>query len=687
MAKKKKTNKPQAPDQKAETQARIKRTEAYAERVRLMFATTVNQILALNRTVPTLKPGEMFSFDAQSKKRQQEVERLLRQLHSVATMAIQQGIKLEWAQANSACDQLVKSVFGQEVMSRPEFNGWTSRNTAAMRQFAARSEKGMNLSDRVWKSVQQLREEMEVAITVSIGEGQSAQGMSKAVRQYLDDPDLMFRRFRYKTGEKDILDEDGNVIGKKPIYGRKWKKRIKKPDGTYGWIDYDRDSYKTGPGVYKSAAKNAMRMTRTETNIAYRRADTERWQAMDFVLGQRVQMSASHPKKDICDKLAGDYPKDFVFDGWHPQCFCYVTPITIPPEETEHLTEMMLNGEDWRAELQRIKQGREITRYPDNFRQWVKDNADNIEAARARGTEPYFITNNSRAINNILNPTNTKPVTPQPPPKPTTTPITPTAPAAPTATPPAGAKPRYATPEERHAARTEADKADIIKRYNERLAKLEEASTLHEVNEKLATSSITFNEVQRLQKQLKEDEIISKIAGGDLTDGSCSSLAFTYAANRAGLDVRDFRGGDSCDNFSKTSNICEIVEKAGGTVAKHTNDYTKAKQLLAQVEDGKEYYFTCGQHAAIIRKADGGGYEFLELQSATDNGWKKLDSDRLRYRFGAKKSHTISRIKYETRDVIIDITKLRANYGFRRMMGYINTSEADQKKGASGTTK
>ena len=33
----------------ASPQVRIKRTEAYAEKVRLMFAQTVNNILALNR--------------------------------------------------------------------------------------------------------------------------------------------------------------------------------------------------------------------------------------------------------------------------------------------------------------------------------------------------------------------------------------------------------------------------------------------------------------------------------------------------------------------------------------------------------------------------------------------------------------------------------------------------------------
>lgn len=155
-----------------------------------------------------------------------------------------------------------------------------------------------------------------------------------------------------------------------------------------------------------------MRLTRTETNIAYRRADNARWQEMDFVIGQRVQLSKNHPKKDICDKLVGDYPKDFVFDGWHPQCFCFCTPITIPPEETVHLTEIMLNGGDWRAEMKRIAKGRAITEYPQNFKDWVTEHKGDIAAARERGTEPYFIRNNAQAIDNIINPPAEKKLTP-----------------------------------------------------------------------------------------------------------------------------------------------------------------------------------------------------------------------------------------------------------------------------------
>lgn len=395
-------------DPKKSTLARIKRTEAYAERVRVLFAATVNEILALNKTMPTLNEGEMFSFDNESLKKQREVERLLRQLHSVATMAIEKGIRLEWAQANAECDKLVQSCFGKRALETPEFTAWTQRNEAAQAAFISRSERGLNLSQRVWKSCRQLRDEMEVAITVAVGDGTSAASMSRSVRKYLNAPDLMFRRFRYKAGEEIEFDEDGNEIGKKIVWGKKWKKRIKKPDGTVGWIDYDKDSYRdewTGPGYYKSSAQNAMRVARTETNIAYRRADNERWQQMDFVLGQRVQLSRNHPKKDICDKLAGDYPPDFVFDGWHPQCFCFVTPILMDESEIKKMNEAMLRGEKY------TPRGKRITQYPENFKQWVRDNEERIVAAHDVGTDPYFVRNNFGAVQDILNPK--KQLTPQ----------------------------------------------------------------------------------------------------------------------------------------------------------------------------------------------------------------------------------------------------------------------------------
>ena len=223
-------------------------------------------------------------------------------------------------------------------------------------------------------------------------------------------------------------------------------------------------------------------------------------------------------------------------------------------------------------------------------------------------------------------------------------------------------------------------------KYVERTAKATTPTQLEEVMQLAEKASVEYLAVSELSKTLTEDEIISRVSGGDLTTGSCSSLAFTYAGNRCGFDVLDFRGGMSQSFFSRTGNIMSIAEKVGGTVAKHTNDYKKAKDLLKTTQMGKEYYFTCGSHAAIVRRTET-GFEYLELQSPYVNGFKPLDENVLKRRFAAKKSHTVYGTKCETRDCIIDIDLLRKDSGFRRMLGYINTAKDKQRKGKSGTTR
>lgn len=299
-----------------ENKASVARSEAYAESVRRMFSQTVTDILETLKMYPDITDGEMFSFDAQSIRVQKEVERLLRRLSASVTLATEEDIKIEWGLANDSVDALIESVVGKKVLRDPNFKAWTNRNAQAMDAFISRKHGIMTLKDRIWQTTQQLREEMEVALTVSIGEGKSAAQMSREVKKYLNDPDLMFRRFRYKIGE----DEDGN-----PVYGRKWKKLVKDDDGRKHWIDYDKDSYKVGRGMYKSATKNAMRVTRTETNMAYRQSDQARWRNLDFIIGYHIEPSHNHEPEDcepdICEQLKGDYPKDFEWSGWHPQCY------------------------------------------------------------------------------------------------------------------------------------------------------------------------------------------------------------------------------------------------------------------------------------------------------------------------------------------------------------------------------
>ena len=199
---------------------------------------------------------------------------------------------------------------------------------------------------------------------------------------------------------------------------------------------------------------------------------------------------------------------------------------------------------------------------------------------------------------------------------------------------------------------------------------------------------VEYNEVKKLQKELTTEEIIKKLGGGDQTNGSCSSLGFAYIGNRNGYDVLDFRGGISTEIFATMRNIVEIANLDGieSKVIKKSNDYKAVKELLTFVKEKKEYYLATGEHAAIIRRGDK-GFEYLELQSATENGFKKLDSSVLKTRFKCQTSYSVSGIKFEKSNVLIDVDSCKNSEEFKNLLGYINTTKDKQKKGEGGYAK
>ena len=191
----------------------------------------------------------------------------------------------------------------------------------------------------------------------------------------------------------------------------------------------------------------------------------------------------------------------------------------------------------------------------------------------------------------------------------------------------------------------------------------------------LKKKNVEYRDVKDLPKALTDTEIIERLGGGDMTKGSCSSLAFAFAANKGGLDVLDFRGGNSLDYFSTTSNIAEIITKCGGV----RNFNVSGVEMMRQTEIGKMYYLAIGRHAAVVRQVSKGKYEYLELQSSRVNGWKPLNASVFASRFSARGR--------EWSAEMCDITLLAKESSYRKIMGYINTKESEQKKGATGTIK
>lgn len=227
---------------------------------------------------------------------------------------------------------------------------------------------------------------------------------------------------------------------------------------------------------------------------------------------------------------------------------------------------------------------------------------------------------------------------------------------------------------------------DEIKRTSAALG-MGDPNAVDDVLKTLKAESITTNDVQPLAKSLSETDIIARVGGGDQTGGSCASAALAYAANKCGLDVLDFRGGRSTQIFSRSGTIDAITKLLGGTVIKKGNDFTAAKELMDSMVEGHQYYFGVGQHVAIVRKT-ATGYEYLELQSSTNNGFHELTKERLKNRFGCKTRHSRYGKAYEITAELIDITKFTSSSDqLKKVLAYMNTSNSDQKKGASGTPK
>lgn len=99
------------------------------------------------------------------------------------------------------------------------------------------------------------------------------------------------------------------------------------------------------------------------------------------------------------------------------------------------------------------------------------------------------------------------------------------------------------------------------------------------------------------------------------------------------------------------------------------DEFAIANKLYKNMEDGKEYLFSIGEHTAIIRK-NGRSKEFLELQNLFGNGYQKLDKRISKDRFYCKKKRDILQQRYAT---IIEIDSLKDGEEFAEILKYINT--------------
>lgn len=248
-----------------------------------------------------------------------------------------------------------------------------------------------------------------------------------------------------------------------------------------------------------------------------------------------------------------------------------------------------------------------------------------------------------------------------------------------------GDKSGFTEVQKNHFSRTEKRGTIKPKEQSEAAKFIEQACT---------TENVEHRAVQALPKQLTSDEIIERLAGGDMTQGSCSSLAFAYIGNKNGLDVLDFRDGGSRRVFSMNKNIMKMLELPGveGSITKVKKEVQGTIDVLKNLELNKEYYLATGKHAAIVRKLDT-GYQYLELQSKYQNGWMPFErygsmATTLNKRFGCRKTVDKSfGYVWERTVILMDVDSFKDNEEFEQLLGYINTAVDKQRKGALGDVR
>lgn len=772
-------------------------TEQYAKMVETLFRRAEADIVF---GVANVNPdaGKVFSFDDYPGAKRM-VAKTISELTANVTTVISKGSRKEWLFACQKNDAFLASILDTSKLTSKRLALMQDRNLDGLKAFQERKVDGMDLSKRVWKYTDQFKDQLELALDAGLGEGRSADQLSRDVRQNLKDPNRLFRRVR---------DKHGNLVLSKAA-----------------------KAFHPGQGVYRSSYKNAMRLTRSEINMAYREADWQRWQQLDFVVGIEIQRS-KNIKCDcpLCDRLAGKYPKQFKFKGWHPQCMCYVTPVLMD-DETFNQNELADLKAAFRGTQAKHFQSKDaVTDVPDGFKEWVKDN---VESQKYWKNTPYFVRDNfvsgelSKGLKPLL--AEIRPGIEAPKPiirvpfneldeqakrkwqefryeiredfdfdsacrlynikewdeyrkhcgdaftlsewwredelraeRARVKDILMAEIARCKVLAEQGFKafevaaqgaeqwigddandslkrarvmfadeqgepyPNYKTfvnsintgflnvaQLQRNIERAKTAYQNAINNANATIAKygadhdvskvvaltketlslarpavvitkeIEKAikdveksiSPLGEQLDSCAKKSIEFREVKKYDKQPTEQELIDKIGGGDLTTGSCSSLAFAWAANKGGLDVTDFRGGESQKFFSSGINIWRIADAVGGI-----NEWMSGVEAMKKCEIGKEYYCAIARHAAIIRQVSKGEYEYLELQSGRKggNGWHKLNASAFANRFSA-------RGRRQTQ--LIDIELLYKCADYQKLMGYINTAEDAQKKGEWGSIK
>lgn len=367
---------PEKPDAEQIARITLKHWREHLKKVGLLESQITKFIDAAVKEAARLgkriKPEDIGRAFEKTPTLRKALDSTMQKLAEDLTATIEQGSKEAWLRSNNTGNAIIAQMAAGNAALAALLQAQQTKpqNDRALLAFQKREEAGMNLSERVWKIVEATKRDMERAVEVALAEGTPASKLGQRVHQLLQEPNRLYRRVR---------DKDGNLR-----------------------LSQAAQQYKPGRGVYRSSYKNAMRLARTEVNMAYHTADNERWAKSWWVRGIRIWLSNNHtvkdskghpqPLVDICDELMGDYPADFKFTGWHPQCRCIATALTCSYADIREYYRRKRAEED----MSNYTPPGIIKEPPAAFKNWLADNSDRLTSAAERGVTPYFIKDNAK---------------------------------------------------------------------------------------------------------------------------------------------------------------------------------------------------------------------------------------------------------------------------------------------------
>lgn len=554
----------------------------YEKEIQQIYATAIAEAAQMASRV-SFDPSKPFAFSDYPLTKAL-IDKLQKQVAADIEAVITKGVDTEFGLSQEKAEELAQSIYSdvENALMEIRKQAYLRRRDNAREAFLMRKERGLSLSDRVWRYTGQFKEELEMALDLGLRDGLSADELSREVRKYLNNPNMLFRRVRDEHGVLHL------------------SKRAK--------------AYHPGQGVYRSSYKNARRLTATETNMAYRTADYNSFQALDFVVGIRIMLSNNHtlngePFFDICDNLSapngstattgkGCYPKDFKFTGWHPLCRCFVQSIHKTKEELREDTRRMREGLPPLPPEQSVNYVGDV---PDEFKAWCRLNAGRVERAKS---VPYFIRDNQEYYD-------------------------------------AAFKKKALTPlelaEQRHAQRTPEQAQAIRDRWEKRRIFYGNYSPEQLARFKEIEANLGIKRGMPMSVGKADEQSANPNYGKDYQYSiNCQACAPAYVLRRAGFDV--YAKGNtpgSLPNWISRGHSFDIWENVNGSPAIPTryNDWMAQrgyKQMTPQrykqffEESCKEsgtYVVTIkwkggqGAHATIIERFDDGSLWYVEPQS------------------------------------------------------------------------